>query len=272
MATPPAPKPAPIVVDTKGLDGLVKKAQQSGGAGTGNFSWTIPGTPSTLDLGAKGPVWARAPATLAATAKPGSFNLDNVGVELQKMTGEQFTALQKQLYAIGAYPASYYGDRAKPVNFGKVGDLDTLQAFYAVAPYASRTGNLDQILSASMDVSTLGAQGPTKQPLVIELPSSDDLHAVLKAAAMPLIGRDPTPEEMDAFTARFQKLSADYQRSAYAAGGSGLPGGLGGTVTKPPAGSAAAETFLQERAPTEAGAQKEENALGILVKMFSGGG
>jgi hypothetical protein len=264
--------PAPVAIDTKSLDALIAQAAAGGAAGSGNFAWTVPGTPSTLALGTAGPVWARAPATLAATAKPGSFNLDNVGPVLQQMTGEQFTALQKQLYAIGAYPASYYGDRAKPVNFGKVGDLDTLQAFYAVAPYASRTGNLDQILAASTDISALGAQGPVKQPLVIELPSTDDLHAVLKAAAMPLIGRDPTPEEMDAFTARFQKLSADYQRSAYAAGGSGLPGGPGGTVSKPPSGSAAAETFLQERAPVEAGAQKEENALGILFKMFGGGG
>jgi hypothetical protein len=263
--------PAPVNVDTSALDALIAQAAAGGAVSSGNFTWTVPAVPvpTTRVFGTDIPIGR---VVTPGPKMPTSFNLDNVGPVLQGMSGEQFTMLQKQLYAIGAYPASYYGDRAKRVNFGKVGDLDTLQAFYAVAPYASRTGNLDQILAASTDISGLGAQGPTKQPLVIELPSSDDLHAVLKQAAMPLIGRDPTPQEMADFASRFQKLSADYQRSAYAAGGSGLPGGPGGTVSKPPSGAAAAETFLEERAPVEAGAQRQENALGILVKMFGGGG
>jgi hypothetical protein len=242
---------------------------------TGNFTWTVPGTPAPPMTGIERRLTAGgliAPGTVGRTPAPGSYNEFTVGSALQGMTPEQFKALQQQLYNIRAFPDAFYGRNARDINWGKVGDLDTLQAFRGVLPYAMMTGNLDQILGATAPPGALaGAAGPVKQPLVIELPSREDMDAVLRESAKGLLGRDPTPDQFAAFAADFSSRVANYQRQAYTAGGSGLPGGPGGSVTKPPSGQAAAEEFLRKTAPTEVGAQKMEGGLGILLKMFGGG-
>lgn len=242
------------------------------GAASGTFAWTPPPAVGAVQVPSNLPLTSRVLGGLVATAPAGPYSLDNVGPVLQGLDPTGLDQVRRQLYTSGLMPNSYYGARATPMPFGQPLDGDTAAAFQSAARLAVFTGNLDQLLSAKANIGGLGAQGPVKQPLVIELPSAEDLHAVLKESAMPLLGRDPTPQEMAEFTARFQKLSADYQRAAYAAGGSGLPGGPGGTVKKPPSGTAAAEQYLKEKAPVEAGAQREENGLSILTKMFTGGG
>lgn len=252
------------------LQGTSKTA--AGAASLGNFAWTVPGQEMV-----RPPAGGVTEAVLGrlgfaeAPAKPGSFNTDNVGAQLLNLGPQQVDQLRRQLYTSGLMQDKFYGARAQPMPFGQPLDGDTVSAFASAAQLATFTGSLDVLLSAKAPIGSLGAQGPVKQPLVIELPSETDLHAVLKESAMPLIGRDPTDKEMADFAKRFQSQSAAYQRAAYSAGGSGLPGGPGGTVTKPPSGAAAAEEFLEQGAPVEAGAQRMEKGLTTLLKMFSGG-
>jgi hypothetical protein len=207
---------------------------------------------------------------LGLTTAPQQLDANAAGRLLAGLSPEDFFQVQQQLYARGLFPDSYYGKTPRPVNWGQVGDNDTLSAFRSAASLAGFTGNLDQILQGGPSAQALlaggGGGGPTRAPLVIELPSAEDLGAVLRQSASKLLGRDPTPEELSAFVADFQADSSAYQREAYGKAASG------GTLGQPPSAPTAAEGFLQERAPVEAGAQKLESGLGVLLKMFGGGG
>lgn len=238
---------------------------------TGTVTWTPPGTIQAPVGGVTAGALGRLGFGGGAPRKPVNMLPEQFGPILQGLGPAELGTVRQQLYAAGLMPAAYYGKNALPLPQGAL-DGDTAQAFYSAAKLAAFTGNLDTLLSArAPQVRAGGGAGQVRQPLVIELPSETDLHAVLKEAAMPLIGREPTQAEMSDFARRFRDQSAAYQRQAYAAGGAGLPGGPGGTVTKPPSGQAAAEEFLAQRAPAEVGAQRMEGGLGILLKMFSGG-
>lgn len=250
----------------------ILKALAGGGAATGTVTWTPPGVAQAPPGGVTEAMLGRLGFAGGVPRAPVNLPADQLGPILGSLSAADLDQVRRQLYSSGLMPDRFYGARAQPMPFGQGLDADTAAAFRSAVSLAQFTGNLDQLLAAKPSLAAIGAQGPTRQPLVIELPSETDLHAVLKEAAMPLIGRDPTPEEMTAFAKRFREQAATYQRQAYAAGGAGLPGGLGGTVQRPPAASVAAQEFLKREAPVEAGAQKMEQGLGILVKMFAGGG
>jgi hypothetical protein len=234
------------------------------------FSWTPPYDPSQYTP-PPGSAIGGAAARLGVTPRPAAQQLDSnaAGRILGGLSPEQFFQVQQQLYTRGLYADSYYGKTPRPVNWGAVGDNDTLSAFRSAAILAGFTGNLDQILSGPPSAQALLAGqggGRARAPLVIELPSAEDLGAVLRQSASKLLGRDPTPAELSAFVADFQADSSAYQREAY-----GKATG-GGTVNRPPSADTAAESFLKEKAPVEAGAQKMESGLGVLLRMFGGGG
>lgn len=231
------------------------------------FKWTPPGRAPVAPPGTS---IAIRMGNLGLTAGPKQITKSDARKMLSGMSQEEFFALQQQLYGRGLYEAGYYSADPRPVSWGALGDPDTIQAFVTATTLADYTGDLDQILNGPIDPRLSGAGagrgGPTRPPLVIELPSAEDLGAVLKQSATKLLGRNPTPDELAAFVADFQSDSAAYQRESYGKAVSG------GTVGQPPTASTAAETFLQEKAPVEAGAQKLEGGLGVLLRMFGGGG
>jgi hypothetical protein len=232
------------------------------------FSWTPP-QPTVNVFGTNIPVQRGAIDPKKPQGGAQQLDFNSAGRILAGLSPEEFYQVQQQLYTRGLYSDSYYGKTPRPVNWGAVGDNDTLSAFRSAASLAGFTGNLDQILSGPPSAQALLAGqggGPTRAPLVIELPSAEDLGAVLRQSASKLLGRDPTPAELSAFVADFQADSSAYQREAY-----GKATG-GGTVNRPPSADTAAESFLKEKAPVEAGAQKMESGLGVLLRMFGGGG
>jgi hypothetical protein len=234
------------------------------------FSWTPP-QPTVNVFGTNIPVQRGVIDPKKPQGGTQQLDSNSAGRILAGLSPEEFYQVQQQLYTRGLYADSYYGKTPRPVNWGAVGDNDTLSAFRSAASLAGFTGNLDQILNGVPSAQALlagggGGGGPTRAPLVIELPSAEDLGAVLRQSASKLLGRDPTPAELSAFVADFQADSSAYQREAY-----GKTTG-GGTVNRPPSADTAAESFLKEKAPVEAGAQKMESGLGVLLRMFGGGG
>ncbi|MFY9588667.1 MAG: hypothetical protein WAT66_14580 [Actinomycetota bacterium] len=232
------------------------------------FKWTPPGPAPIAPPGTSVAVRMQ---NLGLTTGPKQITKSEARKMLSGMSQEDFFQLQQQLYGRGLYESAYYSGDPRPVSWGALGDPDTIQAFVTATNLADYTGDLDQILNGAIDSRLAGGGGggrggPTRAPLVIELPSAEDLGAVLKQSATKLLGRNPTSDELAAFVADFQSDSAAYQRESYGKAVSG------GTVGQPPTASTAAETFLQEKAPVEAGAQKLEGGLGVLLRMFGGGG
>jgi hypothetical protein len=238
------------------------------GSAKPQFSWTPP-QPTVKVFGTNIPVQRGAIDPKKPQGGTQQLDSNSAGRILAGLSPEEFFQVQKQMYTAGLYDDSYYGPKAKPIAWGVVGDPETTQKFRTLTSLAGFTGNLDQLLNATspkMMGGGGGGGGPTRAPLVIELPSAEDLGAVLRQSASKLLGRDPTPAELSAFVADFQADSSAYQREAY-----GKATG-GGTVNRPPNADTAAESFLKEKAPIEAGAQKMESGLGVLLRMFGGGG
>jgi hypothetical protein len=258
MATPPP-------VDNTDLDALIAKlAAGGGGATSGKFTWTPPPGGAAY-AGMAGSLFAgpAVPGRTRVAGLPETVDAVGFGARLSQLDPSQVEALQRQLYESGAYPDSYYGKNPKKIAWGQR-DPDTVGILQQMAGLASFTGNLDQILGAKVDVGALAAK--ERAPLVIELPSQEDMTSVLKDTAADILGRDPTPQELARYSASFTARVKAYQGQRYAAGEAG------GTVTQAPQAQAMAESFLQEQSPVEAGAQRMEKGLAALRQVFTGGG
>ena len=257
MATPP------VAADNTDLDALLALAMKGGAATGGKFQWTPPG--SVMDYTKTGIGRRLIGAGLTQPQVPLAETLDaaTFGQRIAALDPSQVEAIQHQLYESGAYPNSYYGKNAKPVPWGQR-DPDTVGILQQMAGLASFTGNLDQILSAKVDIGALSKT--QRAPLVIELPAQEDMDRILKDSAMELLGRDPTPDELARYSSKFTSAVSAYQKGQYAAGEGG------GTVTQAPSAQAAAESFLQQASPVEAGAQRIEKGLKALRTLFVGGG
>jgi hypothetical protein len=266
MATPaPTPPTAPVGLDTSGLDALIAAAAKGQAAGTGKFTWTPPPIPQRTVTAFGTQIPGTPPVTLGPNPVFGQQTVDvgGFGALISQLDPSQIEALQHQLYESGAYPASYYGKGAKPVPWGQR-DPDTVQILQQMAGLASFTGNLDQILSAKVDIGALSRT--QRAPLVIELPSQDDMTHVLRQSAMELLGRDPTPDELARYSSKFSDAVSAYQKQRYTAEEGG------GTVTQAPSATSAAEQYLREQSPVEYGAQRIEKGLSALRQLFTGGG
>jgi hypothetical protein len=194
---------------------------------------------------------------------PETMDLATFGQRVNALTPEQLTVLQQQMYAAGAYPASYYGRNAKPVPYGQL-DQDTNGLLQQLGTLATFNGSLDRMLSAKVDI---GAISKTQRaPNVIELPAPEDMAKVVRDTAMEELGRDATQQQVAAFSASFTAKVKAYQEQQYAAGEAG------GTVTQSPSVQAAAEQYVRESSPVEAGAQRIEKGLKSLRELFTGGG
>lgn len=269
MATP-TPAPTPTIDPAGGNVGaqlaqIVAGLAAGGGAASGKFQWTPPKSAQAFDTKGTRLGQQLVNAGLVSPAVPVAESLAaaDFGVRIGQLDPSQVEALQHQLYESGAYPASYYGKNAKPVPWGQR-DQDTVGLLQQMAGLATFTGNLDQILGAKVDIGAISKA--QRAPLVIELPSQDDMTAVLKDSAMTLLGRDPTPDELARYSASFTERVKAYQTGQYAAGEAG------GMVTQAPNAQNAAEAMLQQSSPVEAGAQRIEKGLSALRQLFTGGG
>jgi hypothetical protein len=249
------------------IGSVVKQAiaEAQGNAATGGkFTWTPPESAGAFDIRGTG-IGASLAARGLIQTKLGIQSVDVAGFGslVSQFDPSQIEALQRQLFESGAYPASYYGKNAKPVPWGQR-DPDTVQILQQMAGLATFTGNLDQILGAKVDIGALSRT--QRAPLVIELPSEEDMAAVVRDSAMDELGRDASPEQVAAFARNFTARVKAYQEQKYAAGEGG------GTVSQPPQAGTLAQEFLRESSPVEAGAQRIEKGLGELRKLFTGGG
>jgi hypothetical protein len=272
MATP-APMPTTPAIQGEDIDlnALIAEAKKNAPATGGKFTWTPPKSTQGLDPGTTGigrrlmsggllSAGERFPA-----AQPVAETVDALtfGQRVTKMDRSEIEQLQHQLYDAGAYSDAYYGKNPKKIPWGEK-DPETMSLLQNMATLAATfTGSLDSLMGAKADLGSIGAT--KRAPLVIELPSQDDMTAVLKDSAMELLGRDPTPDELARYSASFTERVKAYQTQQYAAGEAG------GTVTQAPNAANAAEAMLQQSSPVEAGAQRIEKGLSALRQLFTGG-
>lgn len=200
---------------------------------------------------------------------------------LKNMSPDQRAKVQHQLYDAGWYKqasARYYSAKdPKQPNYGaKKIDADTATAFNEAIGFAIQTRqSLDDVLGLDDGLRLLDdarkEDAATRQPLVVQLTPEETIRSVARKLWMQEAGRDPTPAEVNRLLASYHGIETSAQQQAYAAGGSGLPGGPGGTVVTPPSPQDYAEEQVGQVAPVEAGAQRMEQGLAALRKLFTGG-
>lgn len=185
-----------------------------------------------------------------------------------KLPEDQIAELQHKLYAGHFYSDDYYSGRGKTPAYG-VADEDSYSAWKRALIRAARSGQpIGDVLGAAGAAGV--AAGPVAEPLVIQLTSPTDLRAIYEAASIKLTGRKPAEGDVTAFIAEQQATEMTAQQAAYKAGGAGLPGGPGGTVTRPPSPEAAATAEVRQRQPGETGAHDLSRTFDMFLSLLGG--
>lgn len=186
-----------------------------------------------------------------------------------KLNPTELIALQKQLYDAGYYPDSFYGGNKKP-TFGN-GDPD--DPGYAAYVRAVKDASLHKATVAG----TIGARagsgaakaadgsGAVKQGEIVTLTSPDDIKTIAEKTIPDLIGRKLNDAELAGLIGVFHAAEKAYYDKQYAASGSGLPGGPGGTVGAAPSLSSFAEQQAQKLHPEEYQRQQELNGIDTVM-------
>jgi len=194
-----------------------------------------------------------------------------------RLPEDQVAELQAKLLAGGFYDDSYYTATGKKPQFG-VADDDSYAAYKRALTRTARSGKaLTEVLDEAVTAGGAEKAEQQRQPLIVQLTSPTDLRRIYQAAAVALTGsRDMDEDRVAKFIADQQEAERQAQQTMYSAGGSGLPGGPGGTVTEPPSPQAAAEATIRATQPTTVGghdiAGQFDSFLSILAGIGGGGG
>jgi hypothetical protein len=187
--------------------------------------------------------------------------------------------LQRRLWAGGFYPPGAdpteiaLGDRDPYTEKAWQNALDRAAKFHA----AGRDLTLDDVIDMGANLRREGgiggggpgggAGGAGRAPLVTELANPEDLKYYAQKTAVSTLGRSLRPDELNRFVSSFHTSQSTEQAQAYAAGGTGGPGG---TVVGAPNAQVAAETFARREAPVEAGAHDTVKVFDVVSKMLGG--
>lgn len=176
-----------------------------------------------------------------------------------KLSPTELADLQKKLYDAGYYPDSYYGGNKKP-TFGNGDPDDPGYAAYksAVEDAALHKATVSGTIGARAGTgkNKVGA-GAVKQGEIVQLTPEVDIKTMVDKAMPDEIGRRLTPAELAGVVAAYHAAEKAYYDRQYAASGSGLPGGPGGTFDKPPDLSSIAQQEAEKNHPAEYQAQQE---------------
>lgn len=161
---------------------------------------------------------------------------------------ERIVELQAQMVDAGLLKANSY-QRG-------VWDQASERAYERLLTTANQAGlDKDQALSNYRQVVAKygrpeDADGPKKQPFVIQRRDPESLKALLGAVSGRIMGAALSDAEMDTFISTYNSLSDEAQRANYIAEGSGLPGGPGG-INQEIDPEAQAAKFLRESRPED---------------------
>lgn len=177
-----------------------------------------------------------------------------------------------------AFAAGLYGDEVDREDV-RWGDYDeaTFKAWQKMVDRSAaflKAGKRVSPWQALADASknTPAEKGPTRQPLVIRLTNPNDIKSVIGRAASAVTGGAAglSDEEMDQFVREIHDLERTAQRANYEAGGSGLPGGPGGEVTKGGDIEDMAKKRLFEARPKEAQAYSYLESFNTFMDLIRG--
>ena len=152
-------------------------------------------------------------------------------------------------------------------------DEESAQAYRQLLGYSNVSGldshqTLQRIGEVKAKYGTTGEKAKIRQPFISELADPVELSDLLDDVAVRRMGRGLTPEEKERFSTSFRGLQESEQRKYYEASGSGLPGGPGGSVTMPDAGSRA-EQFVVENRPDDVAAYQYLQAFKSFENLLS---
>jgi hypothetical protein len=220
------------------------------------------GPPAPSVSGLMGP-----PKPVAVTSK-----LIEAAQGFYQLPEDQVAELQSKLLSGGFYDDSYYTASGKTPQFG-VADDDSYAAYRRAITRAARSGKaVPEILDEAIK-SGAGEKAQTRQPLVVQLTSPTDLRKIYQAAAVALTGsRDMDEARVAKFVSDQQAAERQAQEALYTAGGSGLPGGPGGTVTQPPDPTAAAQELIRAEQPTATGGHDIAGTFKLFQQIIAGMG
>lgn len=172
--------------------------------------------------------------------------------------------LQQLLLAGGFYTDGYYSRDPKAVRFG-IPDQDTQKAWTEALTQAARSGkNIWDVLSAS---ATANSEAPRKEPgPTVRLSNPDDIRRLLRTVGRAVLGGDRlTPEDEEKFIRAFQGDERLAQETLQGVSQTG------GTVVEPPSAETAAESFVREARPVEAGGKDIQQAVdGVMNFILNG--
>ena len=152
-------------------------------------------------------------------------------------------------------------------------DQESATAYRQLLGYSNVSGldshqTLQRIGEVKSKYGTTADKGAKRQPFISELADPTELSSLLDDISVRRMGRGLTPEEKARFSDSFRGLQESEQRKYYEASGSGLPGGPGGSVTMPDAGSRA-EEFVTSTRPDDVASYQYLQAFKSFENLIS---
>lgn len=175
------------------------------------------------------------------------------GVPGYSMNSEDRDRLKARMNAAGLYGTNGYTSGSW--------NPDDAQAYKYVLETANFMGVRDPevVINNIADNAKAGGrvQGP-RAPLVSQVSNPDTIRAVLREASYSLTGSRLSPEEEQRLISLYQGYEHGADAAAYAAGGTGGPGG---TVTQAPSMQGFAEAQIEQMRPQEVASHRHLDAF-----------
>jgi len=186
------------------------------------------------------------------------------------MPPEQLARLQQQLASAGLI-----GSNTK-IRVG-IADDATVAAFKSLLGFANVNG-----LDWHSALSKLMTNPPVDTTPSIEQTSPMDEDLALYSAAQKLLGRDPTPQQLDGFRPYYNALTTTQQTDTLAARQPSVDGTTGGltssspisptTINDAPNLSSAAEGYLRQNSGLQVQGENLSHVMDALDSIISGAG
>ena len=152
-------------------------------------------------------------------------------------------------------------------------DEESAQAYRQLLGYSNVSGldshqTLQRIGEVKAKYGTTDDKAKIREPFIAQLSDPVALSDLLDDVAVRRMGRGLTPEEKNQFSNSFRGLEEAEERKRYEAGGSGLPGGPGGTYTEVDP-QARAEQYVTETRPDDVAAYQYLQAFKSFENLLS---
>lgn len=183
------------------------------------------------------------------------------------------TSIQRQLYAGGFYPSSYYSaTNPKAPQFGSADD-DSFAAFKSAAVQAARSGKpltdvINQAITAA-SASGLGGVGTPKPKPIVQPPSPVDIYSQIEESQKTKFGHGViSRKQIESIITDYQTLVTTQRERLQQA----QIDNTAATVPQVPNLQPYVEQRLAQAAPKEVALNDSLHAANLVMGLFGGGG